>query len=166
MSWMNNDGLFLQYGTEKAVPTTGGDYCMPGELREIEVQFDLATLTTSPVIVDNTNTTFFPKGMLIEEVQVVADVAAVGGTSISVGLVNLDRSTVLSNTAFIAALPIANINVAGEKNIVTAGTTYAGAYVGTTSAAPGYITALAAGTFTDGKVTVRIKYRGLTPITQ
>lgn len=166
MAWMNKDGLYLQYGTEKTVPTTGGDFRSPGELRTMEVQFDLATLTTSAVIVDNANTTFFPKGMLIEEVSVVTDKAAVGGTSISVGLVKMDRTTALSTTAFVAALPIASINVAGEKNVLTAGQTYAGAYVGTTSAEPGYITALAAGTFTDGKVTVRIKYRGLTPITQ
>lgn len=166
MSWMNKDGLFLQYGTEKTVPTTGGDFRSPGETRTMEVQFDLADLTTSAVIVDNANTTFFPKGMLIEQVEVVADTAATDGTSISVGLVNLDRATALSTTAFVAALPIASINVAGEKTVLTAGVTYAGAYVGITSAQPGYITALAAGTFTAGKVTVRIKYRGLTPITQ
>jgi hypothetical protein len=163
---MNKDGLFLQYGTEKTVPTTGGDFRSPGETRTMEVQIDLADLTTSAVIVDNANTTFFPKGMLIEQVEVVSDTAAVGGTSVSVGLVNLDRTTALSTTAFVSALPIANINVDGEKNVLTAGVTSAGAYVGTTSAAPGYITALAAGTFTAGKITVRIKYRGLTPITQ
>lgn len=157
---MNNDGLYIKYGTELAVPTTGGDYCIYGELREQEVTIDLTTLTTSAAIV--ADTTFFPAGCFIEQVDVVADVAAVGGTSVSVGLVNLDRTTALSTTAFVSALPIANINVNGEKNVLTAGVTSAGAYIGGTSASPGYITALVAGTFTAGKVKVRIRYRGVT----
>lgn len=160
MSWMNNDGLFIKYGTELAVPTTGGDYCMYGELREQEVTITLADMTTSAQIV--ADTTFFPEDMLIEQVEVVADTAAVGGTSVSVGLVKLDRSTAISTTAFVAALPIANINVDGEKNTLTAGQTYAGANVGTTASDPGYITCLVAGTFTDGVIKVRIKYRGQT----
>jgi hypothetical protein len=160
MSWMNKDGLFIKYGNELAVPTTGGDYRMPGEFREQEVTINLADLTTSATIV--ADTTFFPKGMFIEQVEVVADDAAAGGTSVSVGLVKLDRTTALSTTAFVAALPIASMNADGEKTILTGGATYAGAYVGATSAEPGYITALVAGTFTDGKIKVRIKYRGLT----
>lgn len=160
MTWMNNDGLYIKYGTELAVPTTGGDYCMYGELREQEVTILLADLTTSATIV--ADTTFFPEGMLIEQVEVVADEIAVGGTSLSVGLVNLDRTTPLSTIAFVSALPTANMNVAGEKNLLTAGVASAGDYVGLTSAAPGYITALVAGVFTDGKIKVRIKYRGLT----
>lgn len=160
MSWMNKDGLYIKYGTELAEPTTGGDYRMPGEYREQEVTIDLTELTTSAQIV--ADTTFFPKGMFIEQVEVVADEAAVGGTSVSVGLVKLDRTSALSTTAFVSALPIANINVDGEKNVLTAGVTSAGAYVGATSAEPGYITALVAGTFSEGKIKVRIKYRGLT----
>lgn len=160
MSWMNNDGLYVKYGTELATPTTGGDYCIYGELREQEVTIDLTTMTTSAAIV--ADTTFFPANMLIEQVDVVADTAATGGTSVSVGLVQLDRSTAISTVAFVSALPIANINVAGEKNILTAGVTYAGDKVGLSVTNPGYITCLVAGTFTAGKIKVRIRYRGTT----
>jgi hypothetical protein len=46
--WYNNDGLPLQYGTQKAVPEVGGDYLIYGETREIEqliplVPFQLTT---------------------------------------------------------------------------------------------------------------------------
>jgi hypothetical protein len=34
--WLNQDGLNLQYGTQKAVPEIGGDYLIYGETREIE----------------------------------------------------------------------------------------------------------------------------------
>ena len=35
-NWFNQDGLYLQYGTQKAVPEVGGDYLIYGETREIE----------------------------------------------------------------------------------------------------------------------------------
>jgi len=34
--WYNQDGLPLQYGTQKAIPEVGGDYLMYGENREVE----------------------------------------------------------------------------------------------------------------------------------
>lgn len=163
-TWMDNDGLYHKYGTTKTTANTGGDYMSYGELREVELIIDLTTLTTSPVI--QNDILFFPALAVIEEVTTVADVAATGGTSVSVGLVNLDRSTVLSNTAFLAAAVIADHDVLGERHVYTASVATAGAYVGTTSASPGYITALAAGTYTAGKLRVRVKYRGVPPITQ
>lgn len=41
--WANQDGLYLQYGTTKAVPEVGGDYLMYGDNREIETYISLAT---------------------------------------------------------------------------------------------------------------------------
>jgi hypothetical protein len=35
-NWLNNDGLWLQYGTQKAVPELAGDYQMYGPWRELE----------------------------------------------------------------------------------------------------------------------------------
>lgn len=34
--WVNNDGLGLQYGTQKAIPDLGGNYLVYGETREVE----------------------------------------------------------------------------------------------------------------------------------
>jgi hypothetical protein len=47
-TWYNQDGLYLQYGTQKAVPEVGGNYLVYGETREIEqliplVPFQLTT---------------------------------------------------------------------------------------------------------------------------
>lgn len=162
---INGDGLWLNYGTAKAVPTTAGDFLSYGNAREMELTIDLTTLTTSPVV--QANTTFFgATQFFIEEVTVDTEVGATGGTSFSVGLIQQDRTTVVSNTEFLAAVPIADHATAGQKKSYTVGVTGVGAGVGTTAANAGYITALAAGTYTAGKVKVRIRYRGYGTITQ
>lgn len=163
-SWMNNDGLYLEYGITKTTPETAGDYLSYGETRVLELTITLAGLTTSPVI--QSQTTFFGTSMFIEEVVVDTDVAATGGTSFSVGLIGFDRTTVDSNTKFINGMLLATHDAAGEKTILTAGSTGAGSGIGTTVTNPGYITALCAGTYTAGVVKVRIKYRGFGLITQ
>lgn len=166
-SWLSPDGDFRQYGTSKAIPTTMGDYLSYGETREIEFTVDLTTLTTTPAI--QGNTTFFPSNVFVEAVEVDTEVAATGGTSFSVGTMRLDRSTVVSNTAFVNAQVLASHDVAGEKTILTGGSTSAGGLIGTTTSFTDngvYITALAAGTYSAGRVKVRIKYRGIGTITQ
>jgi hypothetical protein len=164
MAYMNPDGLYRKYGTEKAVPTTGGVYPERGEYRDLEVTVNLTTLTATRLIVSDV--TPVPAGMFIEQVDVVADTAATGGTSVSLGLIGYDRTTVVSDTYFVNALPIANMTPAGKKNILTNGVTSAGTNLGSTTATPGLVTATAAGTFTAGLVKFRIRYRGIGTITQ
>lgn len=168
-NWFNNDGLYIQYGTSKAVVTTAGDYLSYGDTREIEFTLTPSTLTTSPVI--QANTTMFPSGVFVESVTTVVDnVACAGGTSISIGLMNLDRSTVISNTAFLAAAVLADHTAVGQTKTYTNGVATGGAYLGTVTnltSNSAYITALAAGTYTGaGTIKVRIRYRGFGTITQ
>lgn len=164
-SWLNNDGLYLEYGTTKAVPTTAGDYLSYGEDRTIEFFVDISTLTTSAAIV--ADTTFLPAGVFIDSVRVEATTAAATITSLSIGTMKTDRSTTISDTALVNAIVLANIDAAGETTVITGGTTYAGTKVGTTSGADaGYITAKIAGSTGTGVVKVLVKYRGVPPITQ
>lgn len=163
-TWLNQDGLYLKYGVTKTIPQTTGDYLSYGDTREIELTIDLTTLTASPVI--QNDTTFFGTNMFIESVTVDAETNSTGGTSFSVGLTQLDRTTVVSNTEFLATVPIADHATAGQLKTYTTGVTGVGVGVGTTAAQVGYITALAAGTYTLGKVKVRIRYRGIGTITQ
>jgi hypothetical protein len=161
-SWFNNDGLYLQYGTQKAVPTVTGDYLSYGEWRDIELTLNLAALTTTPLIIGNT--TFLGTNIFIESVNYDTEVAGVGGTSYSVGTMRADRATVISNS-----------NLLSANTTFTAGssaTINTGGIVGTTvttSTFPdnfAYITAIAAGTFSAGTVKIRIRYRGIGTITQ
>jgi hypothetical protein len=48
-NWLNQDGLYLQFGTQKAVPEVGGDYLMYGSTRELETMISLGqTVFGSP----------------------------------------------------------------------------------------------------------------------
>lgn len=168
-NWRNSDGLYLQYGTQKAVPTTMGVYMVYGDTRELEFTLTPSTLTTSPVIQDFV--TFFESNVFVESVTTVVDnVACAGGTSISIGLMNLDGTTVISNTAFLAAAVLADHTAVGQTKIYTNGVATGGAYLGTVTnltSGGAYITALAAGTYTGaGTIKVRIRYRGFGTITQ
>lgn len=167
-SWMNNDGLYIQYGTTKSTPTTMGDYMVYGDTREIEFTITMSGLTTSPVI--QGNTTFLPTGVFIESIQTNVETAGAGGTSISIGTMRADRSTVISNTALLNAQLLASHDAAGETNTYTvAAAAGGGSLVGTTTSFTdgfAYITALCAGTYSAGVMKVRIRYRGIGTITQ
>lgn len=170
-NWFNNDGLFIQYGTDKAIAESWGDYLSYGDNRVCEGLIDLTKLTSTAQILSNT--TIFPSGanLYIEQVQAVAETAAAGGTSFSVGLIQSDRATIPANysTAFINAEVTANMTPAGKKVTYVNGTSNAGGLIGSSPSAttgPYYITALAAGTYTGGLIRVRIFYHGIGTITQ
>lgn len=174
-NWLNNDNLFIQYGSDKTAVETGGEYRSQGQTRVLEVLIDLTTLTSTAAI--QSNTTFFGPGLsnsntwFIEAVEVDAETAALGGTSFSVGFIQLDRATIPANysTALVNAMTNAAMTPAGTRLTLTAGSAFAGGLIGSAPAAatgPYYITALAAGTFTTGKVRVRIQYHGIGTITQ
>lgn len=169
-NWTNNDGLFIQYGTSKAVPTTMGDFLSLGEWRDIEFTVTLSTLTATPAI--QGNTTFFPTGVFVESVNVKTEIAATGASTLSIGTMRADRTTAISNIAFVNVGLLANMDLAGEEVTYTAAATPAGggAIIGTTTSFPdgfAYITATGTATpFTTGVVKVRIRYRGIGTITQ
>lgn len=164
-NWMNNDGLFVQFGTSKAVPTTMGDFLSYGEWRDIEFTADLTTgqpLATAGTYIMG-NTTMLPTGVFIESVNYSVETAGAGGTSISVGTMRADRTTSISNTNLSAAIATASLTAGANVTVFTGG------IVGTTTSFTdgfAYITATTIGTYTAGKVKFRIRYRGLPPITQ
>lgn len=165
-NWLNNDNLYIQYGTSLAVPETAGDFVNYGGNRVIEVLIDLTTLTSTAAI--QSNTTLFPDGtnVFIEQVDIVTEVGAASGTSFSVGLIQTDRATIPTNysTAFANAVLTATVATAGDKVSLTTGVATAGGLIGSSPASatgPYYITALSAGTFTTGKIRVRISYHGI-----
>lgn len=166
-SWFNKDGLYLQYGTAKATPTTGGEYRTHGLSRSTEIDIDISKLTTTASIQDYV--TFFPAGVFIDSVVVEATTAALTITSLSVGTMKLDQSTGISDTSFVNALVLASIDGQGETTTLTGppASGGAGASVGTTFGAdPAYITAKIAGSVGTGIIKVRINWHGVTPITQ
>lgn len=161
-TWLNPDGLYKKYGVTKTTANTGGEYVTTGALREIEVNIpDLTALATGSSILSDV--VFTPK-MRIEEVEIVTTTAVTSGGSavLNVGLVQTDRSTAIDVDGLVEALAIASFNAAGEKVVLRPGATSAGALIGTTPSAVGYLVAdYDTAAFTAGAITIRIRYRAV-----
>ena len=160
MGYLDNAGLYVKIGPETATPKVAGEYRTPGELREIELVLNLASYPfgATNYIVDDT--TVMPAGMRIQEVETYVDTAATGATAtLDIGLMRTDRTTVTSATAFVAAATVASFATVGTKAIITAGSTFAGALIGTTTASVNHITVrVNTASFTAGVIRVRIRY--------
>lgn len=172
-NWLNKDGMFVQFGTDKTTSESSGEFHMPGPNRIIECRIDLTTLTSTASI--QSNTLIFPAppaGQLyIEKVELTVETASASGTSFSMGLIQHDRSTIPSNysTAFVNALINASTNAVGDLITLSAGSTSAGGLIGSSPAnatGPYYVTALSSGTYTTGVIRARIYYHGIGSITQ
>lgn len=160
-SWYNSDGLELKYGPDKTNVDKGGEYRTNGSLREVTFKLDLTQLTsTSQIISDQI---FFPKNVFIEQVILDVSTAAtsVGSPTLDIGEYQTDRTTAISATQFIAAEILSGVlDTVGKKITYTAGTSKAGAGIGTVPTLIGYLTARAnTATFTAGIVEIRINYR-------
>jgi len=184
-SWIDNDGRVLQYGPQKTIAATAGDFLSYGETREIELTINLANLTTTAIVQDLN--TYMPSGTqtFIEKVVVETEVGmtvgsatafSVGlgylttGTYVTVGNATYPPITTISDTAFVNGMLNASVTTPGQQITLTTGVTAAGAYIGTSSATTtqtNYLTAKSVGgTYTGGVIKVRIFYRGFGTITQ
>lgn len=166
MSYMDVGGLLQKYGLEQVVPMTGGEPHSYGDVREIDVKIVLTALTsTAGTIITGTDNLNFPAGYVLEEVEVINEVAATSGGSatLNIGLVRQDRTTEIDFDGFLALAPLADFNAVGERKTYTAGVTGIGALAGVTSGTnPGYLCAnYGTAAFTAGTVTVRIRFRKL-----
>lgn len=173
-NYTTKSGLFLQFGTDKAIPETFGEFVMFGPNRVIEGYINLPTLSTTaatPTIVSNT--AFFPAlpgtELFIEKVEAVAEIGAVGGTSFNFGLIQADRLTIPTNygTSLISAEVTATVAAAGNAQTYVTGTAHAGNLIGSGAAvatAPYYLTAFATGTYTAGLIKVRVFYHATSGI--
>jgi len=162
MAYMDNSGLYVKIGPETAVPSTGGEYKTYAELREIEFTLNFTAAAfpfgaTNYIINDNV---FFPKSVRVQEVETYVETAGVAGTTFDLGLIATDRTTVLAQTGFLAAFPLASFTPAGAKVIATIpGTAFGGTLLGTTTTQTGYICLrVNTSNFTAGTIKIRIRY--------
>lgn len=160
-TWMNNDGLYIKYGTDEATAGKAGAY---GDVESgqhvVEANITLTGLGTSAAIVDDN--VFIPAGVFITRVEIVATTAATSGGSavLNLGLQRRDRSTELDYDGFVAAAPVADFGAAGNTVAYTQGSDEHGALIGTTLANSGYLTAdYDTAAFTAGVLKVRIFFQ-------
>ncbi len=154
MSWTNNDGLYIKFGVEEGQVGKGGTYLVDGPLQVTEFKFDYTDCVLASAILGTkdgpTGVTagaagiLFPRGVRIEQVEVVAETAftssgTIGSATLDIGLIRNDRSTAYDDDGFVAALAFSALDSVGEKNVITKGSTGAGAFIGTTLANSGWI---------------------------
>lgn len=163
-TWLNNDGQYIKFGTDEAAATNVGEYRTLGARRSVECIIDCSNLPTqaSGNIQIQSDTVDIPIGAFIEEVRltVIKETTAGGGAALNVGLVNTDRATVISDTAFVAAnTTVADGTDLGEVVTLTKGSAGAGALIGTKITTAGLITAFpTVASFTAGTVKCEIFY--------
>jgi hypothetical protein len=158
-TWTNSDGLRIKIGATEANVTQGGEYNVTGQVHEVQVRFNLTSLGTATALLEPG--IIIPKGARIDSVEVVAETAATSGgaAALNIGLVRLDNTTAIDEDGLVAALALSTINVAGEKNVLTAGTTGAGALVGTTLANAGkFVADYDTAAYTAGVVLATVKF--------
>lgn len=164
MGWLNDDGLYVKFGTAEATAGAAGETAIDGDLREMVVDIaDMTVLTTTAggtILDDNV---WMPKNARIEEVVVEVVTAAEGATAdLNVGLIRSDRSTELDFDGLVAAADVATIDGAGKRLNLITGATAAGALIGTTLAYNGlFVADYDTAAFTAGAVRIRVKYRFL-----
>ncbi len=155
MPWINEDGLLVRFPGDALGTVAGGEYPGAGANRVIELEVDAADLTTTATAF-GAPYLIVPRNSVIESVEVISETALVGGTSIDIGLQRLDGTTEIDYDGLVDGLVIASLNVDGEKNVLNVGSTSAGLLIGTETAYPGHITVLETGTFTAGKLVIRV----------
>ena len=172
MSWINDDGLYVKFGTEEAAANKGGTYNTLGPLQVTEVKIDytdmLSATSTRIGSDDGSLGVQLPKGAHIEKIETAAEVAAtssgtVGSATFVLGLVKDDLATendydgLLTSSATFSTL---SLSTKGKLVQTVQGGTGAGALVGAELANSGYLTiansAHASHPLTAGKFVVRI----------
>ena len=157
-SWTNSDGLTIYYGAAENYQHGEGEYRTNGLLREEELVFNLADLTSTDTAISRQ---IFPWGKVLEKVEIIADQPATGGGTLDVGFVNTKTGAAIAAQGAVAALPTASINAEGLDVVLTRGATNAGTLLGTVVAATkGTNIAITAKynttAFTGGRVRVKL----------
>lgn len=166
--FLDSDGLLRKYGTDKTVPTSGGEYKQYGAVREIEFMLDISKLTTTAQIINDQ--IFLPNTVWLESLQLDVQTAGATITSLSIGHCGTTRdSGVATDNSILDAEVVATLAL-GKVILYDATTTHHGTLLGTVASTgaffPGYLTAKIAGSAGTGLLKVRLRYRSGTVTTQ
>lgn len=158
MPWTNADGLVVFFSGESR-SFDGGEYNGAGANRVIEIEVPATSINSTASNSFGDPWVIIPRNSVIESVEVISETAlvAVSTPVLDVGLIRRDNTTEIDYDGFVVDLAAGNLNVAGEKNVFTAGSSGAGALVGTETAYPGYIVVSASGgTYSSGRLVIRV----------
>ena len=153
-TWLNDDGLFVKFGTDEAAVTRGGEDATNGDTHVVHIDFDysdLAATGTEKIMADNVT---IPNGAFIKAATLRVSTAFAGATAtLSIGLIDQDRSTAIDADGIDATIAVTAIDAVGDE------VNCDGALVGTTLTNTGLIT-MTEGTaaFTAGVAKLTVEY--------
>ena len=159
MSWVNNDGLELKFGTAKAADKIIGEYHFDGPTHMVELAFDYTDLpvyTASDTLIRDNFT--LPVGAYIEsvEIQCSTDMDSSGDAlTFDLGTIDTDRSSNGDGNSLIDAATQTEMNTGGTNVAGWVGVLIGGAAL-TTAKLLTWNTDTA--TATAGKGKIRIQY--------
>lgn len=145
--WINSDGLLVNFGTDRARASRGGQYSRLADGQEVvSVIINLAGLPTAAsgneqIVADNV---FIPNGAFITKVivTVLKEPTTSGSPNLDLGLCDQDRATEIDFNGFLAATDTWETGTdLGKVEEYKVGTTEVGALVGTKITNTGLITA-------------------------
>jgi len=156
MSWYNDDGLYVRFGTEKTVPALGGENSTEGQIRRVNIDFefsDLAATGTEKIIGEGV---VIPSGVFLKSATLEVLEAFAGATAtLTLGLIDTDRTTAWDADGIDAAIAVTAIDAIGDTIACD------GALVGTvlSNSVGGYVTATeGTAAFTAGKARLTLEY--------
>jgi hypothetical protein len=157
MAWMNDDGLYVKFGTDRADVANGGEYNVLGGDHWVEFDLDMASVASATAIINDVVT--IPALARIHTIDVLVLTATEGTNSnLNLGLTRYDRTTAIDADGLLAAADAWHTAAAGTMTRYQVGTTEAGVLVGVSIGAnPGYIAAhYDTGAFTAGLLRIRL----------
>lgn len=167
-SWTNLDGVTIFFGTSE--PAGADTVSSTPSVRAQELTITLSELTASRAV--QSESVMIPSGCTITRLDVTVLTAGVtaGAPLLSVGLIEQDEVTNLSDTSLVALMPKTLLTPVGTTTILVHGSTYAGVDVQVSGGAgidqilgAYFVTAkISTSSFTAGKIRIRIYYEVLT----
>jgi hypothetical protein len=146
-TWVNNDGLFIKYGTTEAATKQAGEKTAYGQFRQTVLEIDWNDLEAFGTTTILSDTVTLPAGAHIQSAELYVVDAFVGATAtLTLGLLDQDRSTAIDADGIDAAIAVTAIDADGDTIACD------GALINTTLANTGLFTALVGtANFTAGK---------------
>lgn len=121
MSWYNNDGLYVRFGTEKVVSAVGGESVTDGNNRVLTFDFDytdLAAFGTEKILSEGVT---IPDGAFIKSAVLTVLTpfdSALDTATLTVGLIDSDRTTAYDADGLDVAIAQTAIDAEGDEVVM------------------------------------------------
>lgn len=156
-TWLNDDGLYVRFGTDQAESAVTGCPSTFGTERELVVDIDYSELPAfgdASTFINTIPVTALPSGVILKSgtITVTTGFTSGGAATLTLGLAEKD-GTAIDADGIDAAIALTAIDTPGEEVVCD------GALIGTKLAATGYVTVdVGVADYTAGRAKLVLKY--------